>query len=324
MVSQPANTERLSGGKVEYLLKILNKLLIMKHIYYFVTWLLLLSALPLAAQQVPDTAYRFAISQPKYETGRGSVIAVDAAHNNFHTLDDRYGPFGRLLGNDGYRLVSNADPFTAKPLGNIKILVISNPLDSSNTGAWQLPTPSAFSAAEILAVNAWVKGGGRLLLIADHMPFAGAAQALAHSFGFEYANCFAFDNRRRNLERFYRGNGSLADNEVTRGVDTVITFTGSAFKIPGGATPILALKNYTLLMPETAWQFEENTPSTPGEGFYQGAYMNYGKGKIAVMGEAAMFSAQLAGPNRNPVGFNRPEARQNNRLLLNLIHWLDQ
>jgi len=37
-----------------------------------------------------------------------------------------------------------------------------------------------------------------------------------------------------------------------------------------------------------------------------------------------MFSAQLAGPNRSPVGLNRPEARQNNQLLLNIIHWLDQ
>lgn len=296
----------------------------MRPIRYSAIWLLLLPTLPLLAQQVPDTAYHFNISQPRYETGKGSVVAVDAAHNNFHTLDDRYGPFGRLLESDGYRPVSNSDPFTAKSLGNIKILVVSNPLDSSNTGAWQLPTPSAFSAAEISAVNAWVKGGGRLLLIADHMPFAGAAQALAQSFGFEYANCFAVDNRRRNLERFYRGNQSLADNEITKGIDTVITFTGSAFKIPKGAVPILALKNYTLLLPQVAWQFEENTPSLSGEGYYQGAYMNYGKGKIAVMGEAAMFSAQLAGPNRNPVGLNRPEARQNNQFLLNLVHWLDR
>jgi hypothetical protein len=82
-----------------------------------------------------------------------------------------------------------------------------------------------------------VKNGGRLLLIADHMPFAGAAHDLAQSFGFEFFNCFAMDNRRRNFERFYKGNESLAENEITQGVDTVVTFTGSAFKIPKGATP---------------------------------------------------------------------------------------
>jgi hypothetical protein len=132
------------------------------------------------------------------------------------------------------------------------------------------------------------------------------------------------DNRNRNLERFYRGNQSLANNEITRGVDTVVTFTGSAFKIPKGATPILALKNYTISMPRVAWQFEEDTPTLDSKEFYQGAYMKYGKGKIVVMGEAAMFTAQLAGPNQNRVGMNRPEAQQNCQLLLNIIHWLDQ
>jgi hypothetical protein len=209
-------------------------------------------------------------------------------------------------------------------LGECRIFVISNPLDSSNLAAWQLPNPSAFSQKEITVMNEWVKNGGRLLLIADHMPFAGAAKDLAQSFGFEFFNCFAMDNRSRNLERFYSGNQSLLENEITRGVDTVVTFTGSAFRIPHDATPILALKNYTISSPRVAWQFEEDTPAVSGDGFYQGAYMKYGNGKIVVMGEAAMFSAQLAGPNRSPVGLNRPEARQNNQLLLNIIHWLDQ
>lgn len=278
----------------------------------------------LTAQQVPDTAYRFAIPNPRYKAGQGSTVLVDAAHHNFHTLDERYGPFGNVLAADGYRLASNTQTLTPTGLQQCRILVISNPLDSSDLADWKLPTPSAFSPAEIVALNDWVKNGGRLLLIADHMPFAGAAQALAQSFGFEFLNCFAMDNRRRGLERFFRSNGSLADNEITKGVDTVITFTGSAFKMPKGAQPILTLKNYTLLMPETAWQFEENTPVQPGDGYCQGAYLAYGKGRIVVMGEAAMLSAQLAGPNRNPVGLNRPEARQNNQLLLNIIHWLDQ
>jgi len=287
-----------------------------------IAWLL--GGNQLMAQQVPDTAYHFAVANPRYQAGKGNVVTVDAAHNNFHTLDNRYAPFGKVLQNDGYRMASNTQLVTPEGLGACRIFVISNPLDSSNLAAWQLPNPSAFSQKEIAAINDWVKNGGRLLLIADHMPFAGAAQALAQSFGFEFLNCFAMDNRRRSLERFYRGNLSLLENEITRGVDTVVTFTGSAFKIPQSATPILALKNYTISSPRVAWQFEEDTPAVSGDGFYQGAYMEYGNGKIVVMGEAAMFSAQLAGPNRNPVGLNRPEARQNNQLLLNIIHWLDE
>lgn len=282
-----------------------------------------LFAVSALGQQIADTTFTFPIARPAYAFGQGSVVAVDAAHNNFHTLDGRYAPFGKVLANDGYRLVSNDVPLTPEALKTYRIFVISNPLDSSNTANWQLPTPSAFSDTEISALNTWVKAGGSLLLIADHMPFAGAAHDLAKSFGFDYLNCFAFDNRRRSLERFFKSNGTLAANALTQGIDTVITFTGSAFRIPPGAAPFLLLRDYTLLSPEVAWQFEENTPATRGEGYYQGASMSYGKGRVVVMGEAAMFTAQLSGPNRSPVGLNRPEARQNNQLLLNIIHWLD-
>lgn len=156
------------------------------------------------------------------------------------------------------------------------------------------------------------------------MPFAGSVIDLARSFGFEYANCFAMDNRRRDPERFYKGNRTLLDNELTRGIDTIVTFTGSAFRIPKKATGILALDNYTLLFPDVAWDFTENTRAVDSRGYYQGAYMQYGKGKIVVMGEAAMFSAQLAGPDRTRIGMNHPAARQNPQLLLNMVHWLDE
>jgi hypothetical protein len=278
-----------------------------------------------AAQQVADTAFVFDIAKPKYALESGSIVLVDAAHHNFHTLASRYAPFGKLLHRDGYRTASALAKTSAEVLQGCRIFVVSNALDSANVGGrWRLPTPSAFSAMEIAALNAWVKSGGRLLLIADHMPFAGAAEALAQSFGFQFFNCFALDNRQRTAERFYRGNGSLADNKITRGIDTVVTFTGSAFRLPRGARPLLALKNYTISSPSVAWQFEEDTPTVHSQGFYQGAYMAYGKGKIVVMGEAAMFTAQLVGPAQNPVGLNAPEARQNNQFLLNILHWLDE
>ena len=278
----------------------------------------------LLAQQVSDTAFVFPVQSPKYASGKGSVVWLDAAHNNFHTLDGRYAPFGKVLQKDGYRLKSNTDQFTRSRLKACRILVISNPLHASNMERWDLPNPSAFSPEEIKALNHWVKSGGRLLLIADHMPFAGAAQALGQSFGIEFLNCFALDNRKRGLELFYKGNQTLAQNELTLGIDTVVTFTGSAFRIPEGATPILIPKDYSLKSPKVAWQFEENTPSVGSEGYCQGAYLSYGKGRVVVMGEAAMFSAQLSGPNRRPVGLNVPAARQNGQLLLNIMHWLDQ
>src|SRR5204863_287100 len=38
----------------------------------------------------------------------------------------------------------------------------------------------------------------------------------------------------------------------------------------------------------------------------QGLTMSFGKGRVVVLGEAAMLSAQLGGPNQMPFGMNRP------------------
>jgi hypothetical protein len=54
----------------------------------------------------------------------------------------------------------------------------------------------------------------------------------------------------------------------------------------------------------------------------QGAVIVFGKGKVAVFGEAAMFSAQLAGPNKVPMGMNAPGAEKNAQLALNVLRWL--
>jgi hypothetical protein len=40
------------------------------------------------------------------------------------------------------------------------------------------------------------------------------------------------------------------------------------------------------------------------------------------LGEAAMCSAQLAGPQRGPMGMNHPWAPQNPQFCLNTVRWL--
>jgi hypothetical protein len=42
-----------------------------------------------------------------------------------------------------------------------------------------------------------------------------------------------------------------------------------------------------------------------------------------MFGEAAMFTAQLAGASQTRVGMNSDYAEENYELLLNIIHWLD-
>ena len=90
------------------------------------------------------------------------------------------------------------------------------------------------------------------------------------------------------------------------------------------AAPLLIITGPTMLMlvPDTAWEFNEGTPRFRARGLLQGAVLRHGRGRVAVFGEAAMFSAQLAGQKRSPMGMNDPQARQNPQFVLNLMHWL--
>jgi hypothetical protein len=47
-----------------------------------------------------------------------------------------------------------------------------------------------------------------------------------------------------------------------------------------------------------------------------------GRGRVAFFGEAAMFSAQVAGREKRPMGMNAPLAEQNAQFALNTLHWL--
>src|ERR1035437_2106240 len=129
----------------------------------------------LVAQQIPDKDFRWTISKSHTALGKGAVVAIDKAHNNFHTLDGRFAAFGNLLRADGYIVKDFDSELTTQKLNNINILVISNSLNIRNAnGDWSKPPPSAFTPGEISALNTWVKNGGSLLLIADHMPMPGA------------------------------------------------------------------------------------------------------------------------------------------------------
>lgn len=288
--------------------------------------ILLLEIRPLSAQQsAADSSEIPAVEDPAYRMGAGPLVCVDAGHNNFHTLQGGFAPFGLLLERDGYRLESSEQTFGRGVPGGCSLLVIANALHERNAGNWTLPTPSAFTPGEIKQVQEWVDSGGSLLLIADHMPFPGAAADLAEAFGFTFNNGFALKQVQTWPPAvFSRADGTLKQTPVTADIDSVASYTGQAFRIPVPAIPVLEFGNdhYTL-MPDTAWQFSADTPQESVEGWSQGALMQYGEGRVAVFGEAAMFTAQVAGEQRQRVGFIDPAAPQNVTFLRNLIHWLD-
>ena len=211
-----------------------------------------------------------------------------------------------------------------------RVLVIVSALSAVNyPNSWRLPTPSAFSAAEINAIQQWVRSGGGLLLITDHMPFAGAATDLALAFGASFSNGFAFDRsqlgipnaclRETEVHVFSRAAGTLADHVVTTGVESIATFTGAAFEFSG--TPLLTFSSTSISVePSIAWVFQ-NVQERSVAGWRQGGVAEFEQGRVAIFGEAAMFSEQMCDP-ATPMGMNHPLAKNNSRLLRNTLRWL--
>jgi hypothetical protein len=284
------------------------------------------------AQQVPDLEFAPVIERAEYDDGQGPTVLVDAAHLNFHTADGGYAAFAKLLRRDGYRVGSNTEAFSAESLARADVLVIANAMHADSKGGFApLPSRPAFTEAEIAAVERWVRGGGALLLIADHMPIAGHTETLAAAFGVRFHNGFLLDPRGNGDITFRRSEGSLVPGLVADGrragerVERVTTFTGQAFRVDPGvdADPLLLVPDgYAVLLPEVAWQFSERTPRIPAANLLQGALVRHGEGRVAVFGEAAAFTAQLAGPQRLRVGMSSPQAPENARYLLNVLHWL--
>lgn len=280
------------------------------------------------AEQLADMSGDLSVAAPKYGRGEGPVVAIDAAHHNFHTAEGRYAPFASVLRNDGFKVVSLDKTIAAASLASVQVLVIANALDASNVKSWKLPTPSAFTDEEVETLRQWVSGGGSVLIIADHMPFAGAAQKLAAAFGFTFDNDYAAKGDGSAPEVFSRSAGTLPENAITRGtrggagVTEVQTFIGSSFRAPPGATPLMLMDDgWTLFEPSAAGKFDEETPRRPATSQdLRGAALAYGKGRVVVISEAAFLTNQIV--NGAPYGFGLATAAQDKQFLLNVVEWL--
>jgi hypothetical protein len=119
------------------------------------------------------------------------------------------------------------------------------------------------------------------------------------------------------------------NHPITRGrdtrerIDSVRSFTGQAFRVGPHAQALLVLAPETvLLFPSEAWKFSDATPRIAADRMIQGAALTFGHGRVAVFGEAAMFSAQVSGPQRRAMGMNATNAPRNAQFLLNVMHWL--
>jgi hypothetical protein len=300
-------------------------------------------------QQIVDPDFRAVVEHPAYRRS-GPTVAIDEAHSNFHTLGGQYKPFADLLTNDGYKVIASNSLFKKESTNGIDVLVIANARNLTAIVAGDISKP-AFTEEECDVVQDWVRRGGSLLLIADHAPFGNAAESLAKRFGVTMGKGWAFDRASTGGVTtqliFSRANGLLGAHPILRGrnsseeIRSITSFTGQSIGAPPRATMLMKLS-------ETAR--EATTPddldavdaavratgnqddaigahSSPVAGRAQGIAMTFGKGRIVVLGEAGLLSAQIVrfggGDQAEDMkfGMNVP-GNDDRQFALNLLHWL--
>ncbi len=294
-------------------------------------WLvLILLPLRIDAQQVSDDSFRYQNTRPAFEVGAGPVVCIDEAHFNFHTADGRYRSFAELLRTDGYIVEGYDGDLTQEALRDCGLLVVANALAEVNEDDWNYPHPSAFSGNEIREMMAWVRGGGRFLLFADHAPIAAAARDLAAVFGVVMID--AYVDGGPGPDMFRAADQTLGNHPIQQGrireerVDSAMTFTGQAIQITQDWDPLLVFGPDAKARISLAQAFQQgpraNWPEFSVGGWVHGAAREWDRGRVVFLGEAAMCSAQVSGPERRPMGMNDPRAGQNAQFCLNVVHWL--
>lgn len=274
-----------------------------------------------------DRSFHPEIRYPAYSIGKGPVVLIDEAHNNFHTAEGTYLPFAAVLKRDGYVIKRARTKITTDLLRSCSILVIADAQPPSQKGQ-----PPTFSDQEVDILNDWVRKGGALFLITDHMPDPGAIEKLALSFGIQVNNGYVLNGFLSGEEKplvFKRTDGTLADHPITSGrspsekIRSVATFAGSAFKAGPGFEPLMIFgPDRRSWMPKEYWKFPPGTPNISVAGWFQGAVSKFGEGRVAFFSEAAMFTAQIFDQGRIRAGMNHSLGEDNAQFLLNTMHWL--
>lgn len=267
---------------------------------------------------------------------RQKVILFDEGHFNFHTTRGSYSEVAELWRKDGYTVIARPEPFDRNALAQTQVLVIANALSAVGNSAeretlswrWtQNAAMPAFTSNECDAAEEWVREGGGLLLIVDHPPYPAAARDLARRFGVDVRNASTIDPTPGNHAQtpstlvFTRSNGLLGDHAIARGrnpaerINAITTFTGSSLAGPRGSIAFLKLSEAAYDRSfESAGGPEQRTSA---KGRAQGVALQFGKGRVVLLGEAAIFRTGILEDSVNG-GFD------NRQLALNIVHWLSR
>jgi len=269
-------------------------------------------------------------------------MLVDRGHNNLLWKADETDPVMHgFLVESGFQLRFNEGAYTRASLHGIQVVQTSNAFPLGDNEDWTQPATSAFSKDEIELLQEWVKTGGSLLVVVEHMPFPATYAGLLKAFGVEVSDGFAVDGAKLDdLSEadvadagylvFHRDDGLLADHPVLNGtlgfeeIDVVATDVGAAFLLPDGAVSLVTLgEGVVSLETENSWVFDEKTVYRDVKGWSQAGVIEYGSGRVAVLGDSFLFTAP---------GFLEPpfveqekdilHGRHNHLFTQNLIRWL--
>lgn len=260
---------------------------------------------------------------------RSPQVLFDEGHHNVHTLGTGYRAFAEVLERDGYRLLPIREPFSVDKFGKAKVLVVVNPRGAGPEAPLPQRGRPAFTREERAAVERWVRGGGSLLLIADHYPIGSATQPLAEAFGIDMSNAFTLDPEQTLAGfpgdatlSFRRDRKGVNDHPITRGrnanerIDVVHTFTGQSLRGPEGSTPLLLLSARA----EDALPADRTGKVASAAGRSQGLALSHGKGRVVVLAEAQALTS-ISDKDGATTGFGYP-GNDNRQLILNIMRWL--
>lgn len=281
------------------------------------------------AQQVTDSTFQAAVAHPTFKDDKRPIVFFDEGHRNAHTLDGRFKPFGKLLEADGYRVLPSRQRFSEPLLRNCEVMVL---VDATSTvpAISVDPAGPAFSDIEVKAMRNWLEAGGSLLFVAEHHPFGAAVALLARDLRVDMSNRYTVDGEHEDPTIANAGcilytqeNKLLGDHPILRGVRRVTAYTGQSLKGPNGSVALLKLADSA--------QDVSASDSVSAAGRAQGIAFEVGKGRVVVLADAAMLTAQFSlTPNpRLPLGkpvamgLNRPDL-DNRQFALNVMHWLSR
>ena len=278
---------------------------------------------------IADNDFDVTVASATYSANRPKVL-FDEGHNNVHKTTGTYKPFASLIRNDGCDLTVTDKQITGEVLSGFDIYIIANA-----RGTGELNDTPAFTEQECNSIKEWVNNGGSLLLITDHFPMGSAVEPLANKFGVEMQKGLVQDSvyhdqssKDESQLEFSKENKLLADCEITSGIDKVITFTGQSIKCNDSCISFLNLSDVAYDLTPNTEVIKDGSDTRvnvtfgnpqSAKGRSQGLAFKYGQGKVIVLGEAAMLSAQLTRDN-SKFGMNVNPG--NKKLALNIIHWL--